>query len=98
MEAAISEAIGTTVATFVDKAITGAIEDAFTVAVNKAAEEKVKATEERLKALEEFSKTFQSKVTLAEEKAQDEIELFKEEINAFNTPSIQPPTKLSKRR
>jgi hypothetical protein len=90
MEEANTEAVNTIVATFVDKAVTGAIEDAFTLAVDKAVKEKEKALEERLKAMEDLFETVQEKVNLAQEKAEEEFRrveehfrIVKEEVKAL---------------
>ena len=68
MEAAISEAVSRIFGTFVTEAVTGAIENTFTEAVDKAAEEKIRAVEERANALEEKVKATEEKLKAAEEK------------------------------
>jgi hypothetical protein len=66
MEVAIADSISITVATFVDKAVTGAIEHAFNEAVKKAVEERVHAIEDHFAAA--VDKAVEDKVKAIEEK------------------------------
>jgi hypothetical protein len=79
MEAAIAESINTTVATFVDKAVTGAMEHAFNEAVERAVEERVHAIEDNFaaavdKAVEDKVKAIGKKVKVMEETMQKKIQ------------------------
>jgi flavin-binding protein dodecin len=53
MDEAITKVVNATVATFVDKAITGAMQQAFTEAVEKAVKEKVSLAQENAEATKE---------------------------------------------
>jgi hypothetical protein len=71
MEAAIADSISTTVATFVDKAVTGAMQLAFDEAVEKAVEERVHAIEDNFAAA--VDKAVEDKVKAIEETMQKKI-------------------------
>ena len=72
MEAAIEEAIHSTVATFVDKAVTGVIENTFAAAVDKAVAERVHAIEDHFAAA--VDKAVEDKVKVIEEAMQEKID------------------------
>jgi thioredoxin-like negative regulator of GroEL len=86
MEEAIAHTINSTVATFVDKAVTGAMEHAFKEAVDKAIQEKEQALEERIKAMEELVKVVEENFNVIEEKAEvtiEELRVTKEKVKAY---------------
>lgn len=67
MEATIDKAINMTVATSVDKTVTGATEITSPENIGRAAEERVKAAEEQVKILEDKVKDLEEKLKVAEE-------------------------------
>lgn len=100
MEEAINDAIHTTVGTFVDKAATGAMENASAETSDRAAEERVKSAEKQVKILEEKVKALEEKLKVAEDNfttaIDNAVQEKVKEVEELMQSKIQRATRMAK--